>query len=38
MQEICKYMQKYADGNMHEYAKNATENMQKICKYMQNMQ
>ena len=21
IQEICKYMQKYADGNMHKYSK-----------------
>ena len=29
--EICKYMQKYTNRNMHKYAK---ENVHKKCKYM----
>ena len=41
MQELCKYMQKYAVGNMllyyymHKYSKYARENMPQICNYMQ---
>ena len=34
MLKTCEYMQKYAKGNMHKYAKYARENMLEICNYM----
>ena len=35
MRIICKYMQKYAEGNMHKYAQICNRNMHNTCNYMQ---